>query len=368
MRGSRLILGLLFIFGSQSPHAPRFLPDRFGGWTASSPAVKVASTIPGWSPAEAGALLRETGLVEQSSRAYEYQSQTATVTLYRMRDPSGAYALFTCARPADAVDSDLAQYAAVSRGQVMLMAGNLVASVTGSQEASLADLRDLAEELSQVADHSPLPPIRDYLPPRGRILGSTKYAMGPVGLRSALGDLSSPGLTGIESALGPAGEGAEAVLARYKVRDHVVTFLIAEFPTPQLAEKALTEVAAPKAQGAAPPELIAGRKSSLLCVVFQAKSFEEARALLRAVPYETEITWNEPAYKATDASWGVIILGIVLGTGVLMAYAVVGGLGFGLLRIVTKRLLPGKVFDRSAQHEILQLGLSGRPIEWKGFY
>jgi hypothetical protein len=362
------ILGLLIALGGPSPHAQRALPDRFGEWTASGPATKAAPTIPDRAATEAAAVLSEAGLVEQTGRDYTSQSAVLTVTLYRMRDPSGAYALFTYMRPLGAVDADFAQYAAVAHDQAVLMTGNLVADVRGLQAAALSDLHDLAAALSAIAEHSPLPPIRNYLPVRGRIAGSTRYAMGPVGIRSALGDLSSPALAGTENALGPSREGAEAVLARYRVRDHVVTFLIVEFPTPQLAEKALMEVAAPDAQGAAPRGLIARRKSSLLCVVFQPKSVEEAQTLLQAVPYETEVTWNEPAYKATDPAWGVVILGILLSTGVLMAYAFVGGLGFGLLRILTKRLFPDKVFDRSAQHEILQLGLSGRPIQWKDFY
>jgi len=368
MRRTLPILGLLTILGGLPLHAERGLPDRFGQWTASGPATRVAPAIPDLDTTEAAAILSEAGLAEQVSREYASQSRTLTVNLYRMGDSTGAYALFTYVRPPNAVDADFAQYAATTHNQAVLMTGNLVADVRGLQSAALSDLRNLAEALRAVAEQSPLPPIRDYLPVRGRIAGSTRYVMGPVGFQSALAGLSSPGLAWIENALGPAREGAEAVLARYKERDHVVTLLIVEFPTPQLAEKALREVATPGAQGAAPPGLVAGRKSSLLCVVLQAKSLEEAQALLQAVPYETEVTWNEPAYEATDPTWGVVIVGIVLSTGVLMAYAFVGGLGFGLLRILTKRFFPDKVFDRSAQHEILQLGLSGRPIRWKDFY
>jgi len=38
------------------------------------------------------------------------------------------------------------------------------------------------------------------------------------------------------------------------------------------------------------------------------------------------------------------------------------------LRVFTKRLLPGKIFDRPERMEILQLGLSGKTIDPRDFY
>jgi hypothetical protein len=49
-----------------------------------------------------------------------------------------------------------------------------------------------------------------------------------------------------------------------------------------------------------------------------------------------------------------------------MALAV--GLGFGGFRLLVKFLLPGRVFDRASQVEILQLGLSSKPIDSRDFY
>ena len=47
---------------------------------------------------------------------------------------------------------------------------------------------------------------------------------------------------------------------------------------------------------------------------------------------------------------------------------VAAGLGFGGFRLFIKYLLPGKVFDRSDDIEILQLGLASKPIQAKDFY
>jgi hypothetical protein len=51
-----------------------------------------------------------------------------------------------------------------------------------------------------------------------------------------------------------------------------------------------------------------------------------------------------------------------------MVAAVVLGIAFGGVRVVTKRFFPGKVFDRANQMEVLQLGLSGKRIDPSDFY
>jgi hypothetical protein len=38
------------------------------------------------------------------------------------------------------------------------------------------------------------------------------------------------------------------------------------------------------------------------------------------------------------------------------------------VRIITKRLFPGKVFDRPEQMDVLQLGLSGKRIDSRDLY
>ena len=53
---------------------------------------------------------------------------------------------------------------------------------------------------------------------------------------------------------------------------------------------------------------------------------------------------------------------------VRLALALAAGLGFGGLRIFMKLVLPGRVFDRNEDVEILQLGISSKPIANKDFY
>jgi hypothetical protein len=90
--------------------------------------------------------------------------------------------------------------------------------------------------------------------------------------------------------------------------------------------------------------------------------------LRAAVTYETQVTWNEPSQTATDPPWAVVLYRIFVGTGVFMVMAVAFGVAFGGFRIFIKKLLPGKVFDRPEQMEVLQLGLTGHKIDTRDLY
>jgi hypothetical protein len=51
-----------------------------------------------------------------------------------------------------------------------------------------------------------------------------------------------------------------------------------------------------------------------------------------------------------------------------MGVATALGIAFGGVRVITKRLFPGKVFDRPEDIEVIQLGLSGKKIDASDMY
>jgi hypothetical protein len=59
---------------------------------------------------------------------------------------------------------------------------------------------------------------------------------------------------------------------------------------------------------------------------------------------------------------------IFLFTGLFLGFATGVGIAFGGLRVIIKRLFPGKVFDRPEDIEVLQLGLSGKKIDASDMY
>jgi hypothetical protein len=154
-----------------------------------------------------------------------------------------------------------------------------------------------------------------------------------------------------------------------------LTLVLVEYPTPQIASRQLEELAkrfnlnsAGKSGDNGKTALFARQTSSLVALVANARSQTIADALFENVKYHADLTWNEPSFSFTQPGWGTILVGIIFGTGLLCVFALASGLAFGILRIVVKHFWPGKVFDRTNEVQILQLGLSSKPIEAKDFY
>ena len=360
---------MLILAGAALPAtAQNMLPSAFSNWNAptASSAVR-AESLEQLAGGDAE-VLREYGALVAERRAYSRGAETLTVTLYRMRDPTGAYGVYTYLLADQMSAANLTPHSSLSRRRALLTVGNLLLDVTGSDVPPLAaDLKTLAAHLAARADKSPYPTLARYLPAQGRVANSERYLVGPVALQRLL-PLGNGDWIGFA-------EGAETQLARYRVNGYEATLLLAEYPTPQAAARKLEELGRwfllnpdrdPSAESRS--AIFARRKGSLLALVTYTKSRSLANSLLDQIRYETQVTWNEPKFTLTDPNIGHVIVGTILGTGMLLLFALVAGIGFGGVRLVVKYFFPGKVFDRATQVEILQLGLTTKPIEAKDFY
>jgi hypothetical protein len=327
----------------------KVFPDRFGHWIASSSLIKVKADSE-----EQLKVLVEAGLVDVMTRVYSNGSQQMGISLYQLRDPSSAYSVLTYFSPPKYQRHGLFQV------------GNFVVLASGEQQLAEADKRSLAEAVRKHADATPLPPIRTYLPESGRVSGTERYALGPAAFRAAA-ELNRAAFAGLAEKAG-FNEGAEAMLAQYRAGKEEAVLLLLDYPTPQLAEQHLRHLELALPQSALEAGTPIERKGSLLAIVLSPSSEKYAKSLRNAVNYETQVTWNEPSATATDPPWTSVIAQIFIGTGVFMVAAVVLGIAFGGLRVVTKIFFPGKVFDRPERMEILQLGLSGKRIDPSDFY
>jgi len=83
-----------------------------------------------------------------------------------------------------------------------------------SPKAKADGLGELLMALQAKADTAALPPVKNYLPARGRAFGSEKYALGPEGFRAAMNSLGQEASKGLTDAVGFQ-NGAEAMLAGY---------------------------------------------------------------------------------------------------------------------------------------------------------
>jgi hypothetical protein len=352
--------------------AQGILPASFAGWTgtpqAGVPAQPVANGdhAASTAPSQQLAARQEYGFVSAEQAAYSRGKDTLQVTLYRMKDPSGAYGMYSYLRSPDMPRAAVTDHSAMSRERALVLDGNLVLDIRGADlQRWSGDLNALVAAVNPKAEQGPLPTISEHLPTKGFIERSDKYVLGPVTLNQFF-PVNSNDWLGF-------GTGAEAEVARYRVDGRELNLLLADFPTPQTAQKKLAQlqqdyhVNAPAADANSSP-IFARRSITLLAIVSGARTLEEANKLLDQIQSGTEVTWNEPTFQFREPPITTMIVGAIIGTGVICCFALISGLAFGGFRLVIKRWLPDKVFDRSSQMQVLQLGLGSKPINSEDFY
>jgi hypothetical protein len=371
MRRSIFLLTIGLFLSAIPASAQGILPSSFAGWSGDpqpgTPAPVVnndhnASMAAG----QLAATQQEYGFVSGEQAAYSRASEKLQVTLYRMKDPSGAYGLYSYLRSPDMLRADITDHSAMSRERALVLDGNLVLDIHGADlQRSGKDLNALVASINPKAEQGPLPALSDHLPTKGFIDRSDKYILGPQTLNQFFPVTTNDWL-GFDT-------GAEAEVARYHLDGRELNLLIADFPTPQTAQKKLTQlqqdyhVNAPSGDPNGSP-IFARRSITLLAIVSGARTREEANKVLDQIQSGTEVTWNEPTFQFKEPAITTMIVGAIIGTGIICCFALVSGLAFGGFRLVIKRWLPDKVFDRSSQMQVLQLGLGSKPINSEDFY
>ena len=355
---SAVLFALLSATSSSAQNAlQQPLPDTFGSWHANGCDVD----------RQKPALSQEAGEREYGQCQFTSGKQVAKIWAGKYRDPSSAYEVYTSLLRPGMQPSTVGRFTAVDDNGLLILVGNTVIGVKQPRNVSTKDLQDLASIIAAHSDNTPLPPIRGYLPKDDLVNATQRYALGPVGLRAAAESVGKPEITGLTNAVGFA-SGAEAMLAQYRHgRDAGVLLLIA-YPTPQLAELHSRHLETALAETVSGKGTKIERTGSLLSMVIAPSSAKFADSLRGGVNYQTQVTWNEPGQTATDPPWAVVLYRIFVGTGVFMVMAVAFGVAFGGFRIFIKKLLPGKVFDRPEQMEVLQLGLTGNKINTRDLY
>lgn len=356
----RRILGLpifAMLLAALPASAQKLLPASAAGWTnkgAPAAAQELA----------AQPVLGEYGFVSSEESQFASGSESFDALVYKMKDASGAYGLYSFLQQPGMRRANFTDHSSISTDRALVLVGNLVLDLKGRNPAGLSRQIDaLVSALSAQGELGALPTIGSYLPGERRVEFSDRYVLGPQTL-----DQLFPG--GIGNSVG-FNRSAEVELAHYRLGGHDATLVIVGLPTDQVAALQLGELernlhvnGADQASGSA---LYAKRSARLLAIVAGATNQAEANALLSQVQMETERSWNEPVPKH-EPPIELMIEGSIVGSIVICLFALVAGFSFGGLRLVVKRLAPGKVFDRSGYVEVLQLGLGSKPINPDDFY
>ncbi len=373
MRWRILNLVPLLFLGAFPAAAQNILPNSFAAWSAngqepfspgaSAPILNRASAD---AARDAMAVANEYEFLAGERVAYQHGAETLDVTLYRMKDPSGAYGEYSYLRSVDMRHADLAEHSSMSRERALVLVGNVVLDIRGSDlPGHEQDLHSLVSAVTPHAQQGVLPTLWQHLPQKDMIERTDHYVLGPVTLNEFI-PVSNGDWLGFS-------DEAEAEFAKYRIDGHEVTLLLADFPTPQLATRRLAQFQTIfNLNGAGSdsklPLVFAKRSLTLLGITFGARSQAEADKLLNEVQSGTVLTWNEPSFEVTEPGIATILVGTFIGTGIICLFAMISSLAFGGARLIIKRALPNKVFDRSSELQILQLGLSSKPINAEDFY
>jgi hypothetical protein len=368
-RKSFLCLAALLFAAALPATAQSILPLSFSKWTESNTAPfapSASNSSPGTKPDQGLVVAEEYGFLSGEQAKYARGSESLNVALYRMKDASGAYGEYSYLRTQDMPHANLGEHSALSRYRALVLDGNLVLDVRGQDLSKLEpDLKALVAAVNPHAERGILPSLANDLPVKDLVDRTDRYVLGPQTLNQLF-----PVSMGNELGFS---QGAEAELAHYRLDGREAILLIVDYPTPQAASTRLGDLQLKfnindSQKDPTSPSLYAKRSLTMLVFVAGAKSQAVANQLLSQVQSGTEVTWNEPTFSLTEPSIGTMIVGTIIGTGIICLFALISGLAFGGVRLVVKRALPNKVFDRSDQLQILQLGLSSKPIKAEDFY
>jgi hypothetical protein len=371
MRPRVLFISILFAICATAASAQGILPNSFGKWTGSTkpgltpPVIFNGDKVGSMLAIQQAAALKEYGFVAGEEGTYARGADTLQMTLYKMKDPSGAYGEYSYLRTPDMPRAGLAEHSSMSHERALVLIGNLVLEIRGHElQKFLPDIKAVIATVTPRAELGLYPTLWDRLPRKGLVERTDRYVLGSDVL-SQLFPFAEGDWLGFS-------QGAEAELATYRLAGRDVVLLVADFPTPQTAQKKLAELQQKynvngKTDGGSVP-LFARRSITLLAIVRGVNTQAEADVLLNQVSSTAEVTWNEPNFEVTQPNIGTIIVGTIIGTGLICAFALISGIAFGGFRLVVKRFFPDKVFDRSGQMQVLQLGLTSKPINAEDFY
>ncbi len=325
---------------------PALLPTQFGGW--QTPAVQ-KSADPATADAANAPVLKEYGFSDYAGATYTRNgTEKLTIRAARFADASGAYGAFTFYRTRPMLDEKIGDRAASLNNRVLFFRGNvLIDAVFQPLTAmSAAELRELAFDIPlPVGNAANLPSLPSDLPQQSRVENSAKYILGPATLQT-VGSPISAELVGFNT-------GAEVMMANYSSSGGEASLMIISYPTPQMAAQALRQIES--SQITLPNPIFDKRTGPLVVVVSGPLSQGEAKALLASVNYEANVTWNENTYLSKKDNIGNLIVNIILLCAIIGGIAIVSGIAFGGIRLLVKRLWPGRFFDRPEDVEFIAL-------------
>jgi hypothetical protein len=264
------------------------------------------------------ALWREYGLAQTTAA----RLGALSVTCYRMKDLTGALAVWEWQRSPESKPCDLAAFCTRDPNRFVIWDDNYVVTVEGGVPKK-AELDAFLKALPNKRD-SALPAIFTFMPQQGLVPDSARYVLGPESLKAFAPELAS--------AKAGFNQGAEAQVATYKVsRDPApVRLAIFYYPTPEMARLRSIDFRLI-------PNTHVKRSGVLLAVVLGSATDAQADTLLSRIEYEAKVTWNDTPPPSPIKPLYQLLLNIMYLSIILVSLCTVAGLIYAGMRIYRRR-------------------------------
>ena len=332
----------------------QILPMTFGGWQVSG--AFATSTDPAAADPVNRSVLEEYGFRDFQSATYTREDgRKLSLKAARFADASGGFGAFTYYQTPQMLEEKVGDQAASLNERVLFYRGNILVDAVFERLSAMsaAELRELAASLPlPPGETRNLPVLHAYLPRPSLIRNSARYVLGPVTLER----INSP----ISSELVDFSRGAEVALGNYNASGGEATLMLISYPTPQIASDHLRRIEAAYAPGSREnaPATYEKRTGPIVVVAQGPLSVSEAKSLLASVNYDADVTWNENTFFTKKDNLANLLVNVIILCFIIIGFALVVGIAFGGVRILTKRIFPARVFDRPQDVEFISLHLS----------
>jgi len=345
---------------SKSGGATPILPQQFAGWQISS-SLQTSMNSVSADPVNAN-VLKEYGFNDFETASYTRDDgRKLTLKAARFADASGAYGAFTFYKTPQMLIEKIGDQGASLNERVLFYRGNILIDAVFQRLSAMsaAELRELAGALALPPGNTrSLPGLPAYLPKQSYVKNSAKYVVGPATLEKVNAPIS-PNLVDFD-------RGAEVVLGNYNAPGGEATLMLIAYPTPQIAAAFLRKIEAAQQSGnpslANSGPLFEKRTGPIVVLASGPLSQSEAKSLLASVNYDADVTWNENTYITKKDNLANLLVNVILLCFIIIGFALVVGVAFGGVRILTKRFFPARVFDRPQEMEFISLHLTEEVI------
>jgi hypothetical protein len=361
-----LVVSLAGVVWAKDAASSSILPKEFGGWQMPGPSR--TSNDPAVADPVNAAVLKEYGFTSFESASYTRDDgRKLTVRAARFVDASGAYGAYTYYKTPEMLIEKVGDGAASMNERVLFYRGNILVDAVFQKLSAMsaAELRELAQDLPLPAGNTRnLPGLPAYLPPQSYVKNTAKYVVGS----AALQNLDAP----VPASLVDFSSGAEVVLGNYNSSGGEATLMLISYPTPQIAADHLRRIEAASPKNSESPAnstpmlanpIFDKRTGPIVAVVSGPLSQAEAKSLLASVNYDANVTWNENTHFTKRDNLANLLVNVIILCFIIIGFALVAGVAFGGIRILARRMFPGRVFERAENREFIALHLSEKPPE-----